>query len=80
MPAGILKRTGFSVRGKNPRAILLIGRAELSPVRFEVQKRRGTRLFSAISILEVNSTDWLAEKEGFELSVVVTELLDDVLL
>jgi len=51
MPAGILKRTGFSARGENPRAILLIGGDELSPVRFEVQKRRGTRFFSTIFIL-----------------------------
>jgi len=51
MPAGILKRTVFSARGENPRAIRLIGRDELSLVRFEVQKSRGARLFSAISRL-----------------------------
>ena len=51
MPAGILKRTGFSARGENPRAIRLIGTDELSLVRFEAQKRRAARLFSAISTL-----------------------------
>jgi hypothetical protein len=51
MPAGTLKRTGFSARGEKPREIRLIGTDELSPVRFEAQKRRRARLFSAISIL-----------------------------
>ena len=51
MPTGFLKRTGFSARGENPRALRLIGRDEFSLVRFDAQRRRGARLFSAICIL-----------------------------
>jgi hypothetical protein len=43
--------------------------AKVSPVRVEREKRRATRGFSTISRLSVNCTDWVAERNGFELSV-----------
>jgi len=51
MSVGIPKRTGFSARGEKPCEIRLIGTDELSLVRFESQKGRRARVFSAISIL-----------------------------